>query len=674
MKIISSIQNSYQEIEHIFIPLKDGCKLAATLWMPIGSGIDDADPKPVPAILEYLPYRKRDGTHERDAMTYPYFASKGYVGIRVDMRGNGDSDGLMFDEYLKQEQDDALEVIDWLVEQPWCDSNVGMMGISWGGFNALQVAARRPKALKAIISLCSTDNRYTDDIHYKGGALLMENLGWACTMFSYSSRPPDAALRPDDWQSVWLNRLEHTPLLLEKWLQHPNHDELWKHGSIDECYEDVEAATLLIGGWHDAYSNTIPRMLEKLSCPRRGITGPWAHKYPHFAVPGPQMGFLQEAVRWWDYWLKGKSNDAMEEPLYRVYVMDPVPPKPSYETRSGKWLGESTLPSPNTDLVKFYLGTKGLSQATGEEATFKIQSPQDTGVNGGEFCIMWLGPDWPTDQRDDDARSLIFDADILSGSLTLLGPAMVNLELSADQNDGNLIVKLCDVAPDGASTLITYGVLSLAHRDSYETPTPLTPGETTTIRFQLDDCGYEIQQGHRLRVSIATAHWPLVWPSADTTTLTIHGPGSFIELPIHDSASSQPVEVFDPLICEPYGRDVLQPSDSYRRVTKDIAGACTTVEIFNDFGKTRSHAHGLIKHETNHEVHQIDPNDPTSAVSTISGMQYLKRDNWEVSTHTKTELSCDEHHFFIKASLIAKEKDDILFERSWNTSVSRSKW
>ena len=142
-----------KEIENLWIPLSDGTKLAARMWIPV-----DAETDPVPALLEYLPYRKRDGTHVRDALTHPYFAGHGYAAIRVDMRGNGDSEGLMFDEYAQQEQDDALEVIAWLAEQPWCNGKVGMFGISWGGFNALQVAARKPPALKAIISKCGKES------------------------------------------------------------------------------------------------------------------------------------------------------------------------------------------------------------------------------------------------------------------------------------------------------------------------------------------------------------------------------------------------------------------------------------------------------------------------------------------------------------------------------------
>ena len=128
-----------------FIPLSDGTRLAVRIWLPV-----DAEERPVPAILEYLPYRRKDGTADRDASTHPYFAGHGYASVRVDMRGSGDSEGVLLGEYLKQEQDDALEIIDWITAQPWCSGQVGMIGISWGGFNGLQIAARRPPALKAI--------------------------------------------------------------------------------------------------------------------------------------------------------------------------------------------------------------------------------------------------------------------------------------------------------------------------------------------------------------------------------------------------------------------------------------------------------------------------------------------------------------------------------------------
>lgn len=301
-----------EELPDLGITLSDGCRLSARVWRPV-----DSDKNPVPAILEYLPYRKRDGTCARDALTHPYFARHGYACIRVDMRGNGDSDGLMTDEYSEQELVDAVEVIHWLAAQPWCSGSVGMMGISWGGFNSLQVAARQPDPLKAIITLCSTVDRFADDIHYKGGCLLNENLGWGATMWAYSSRAPDPALR-DNWRELWLNRLENEPFLPSTWLRHQRRDAYWQHGSICEDYSAIKARVLAVGGWGDAYKNAVPQIVENIPG-AKGIIGPWVHKYPHFAVPEPRIGFLQEALRWWDRWLKGVDTDVENDPgLSRV--------------------------------------------------------------------------------------------------------------------------------------------------------------------------------------------------------------------------------------------------------------------------------------------------------------------------------------------------------------------
>src|SRR5881394_203195 len=229
-----------RRVDHTWVPLSDGTRLAARLWLPDGS-------EPVPAILEYLPYRKGDAFAVRDPRHHAYFADHGYAGVRVDLRGSGDSDGILRDEYLPQEEDDALEVIAWLAEQPWCSGAVGMFGISWGGFNGLQVAARRPPALKAIITLCSTDDRYSDDIHYMGGALLNANLGWASTMFAYMSRPPDPALVGERWRELWLARLRHTPLLVETWLRHQRRDDYWRHASVCEDFSQIACPVYAIG-------------------------------------------------------------------------------------------------------------------------------------------------------------------------------------------------------------------------------------------------------------------------------------------------------------------------------------------------------------------------------------------------------------------------------------------
>ena len=298
------------------------------------------------SILEHLPYRKRDGTTARDALTHPYFAGHGYACIRVDMRGNGDSEGLMEDEYSEQELQDACDVIAWAVAQPWCSGTAGMMGISWGGFNALQVAAKQPQALKAIITLCSTDDRYADDIHYKGGLLLNENMGWGATMLSYSSRPPDPAIVGEKWREMWLDRLEHEPFLPAVWLRHQRRDAYWKRGSVCEDFSTIKAATLAVGGWGDAYKNAVSRLVEGIEAPAKGIVGPWIHKYPHFAVPRAGDRLPAGGAALVGPLAEGHRHRRRAEPAMRVYVMDSVPPKDWYEERPDRWIAVDDWPSP----------------------------------------------------------------------------------------------------------------------------------------------------------------------------------------------------------------------------------------------------------------------------------------------------------------------------------------
>src|SRR5688572_97909 len=359
-------------MHHVEIPLADGTILSSTIWLP-----QDAEANPVPAILEYLPYRKRDGTSERDALNHPYFAGHGYASVRVDMRGAGDSEGVLKGEYLKQEQDDALEVLRWIAAQPWCTGAIGMIGISWGGFNGLQIAARRPPELKAVISLCSTDDRYADDIHFMGGCLLVDKLAWGSTMFAINATPPDPALVGDKWREIWMDRLENSGFWLEEWHRRQRRDEFYRHGSICEDYSAIECPTYLVGGWMDGYTNPIFRMLEHLRCPKKGLVGPWAHKYPNFALPGPQIGFLQECLRWWDKWLKGIETGVMDEPMLRAYVQDTVPPRTHYAERPGRWVAERSWPAtairPRT--MRLTAGRLGYAAGPADEH-LTIASPQ----------------------------------------------------------------------------------------------------------------------------------------------------------------------------------------------------------------------------------------------------------------------------------------------------------
>jgi putative CocE/NonD family hydrolase len=398
MKIVANLPCHVREVENAWINMPDGARLAARMWLPA-----DADEKPVPAILEYIPYRKRFGTTERDSITHPYLAGHGYACVRVDIRGSGESDGVLTDEYLQQELDDGCEIIRWLAAQPWCDGRVGMMGISWGGFNGLQIAAMRPPSLKAIVALSSTDDRYADDIHHMGGCLLGDNLSWASTMFAYNSLPPDPALVGDRWREMWHERLDGSGLWLEKWLRHQRRDDYWRHGSICEDYSAVQCPVYAISGWADGYSNAVFRMLATLEVPAKGLIGPWSHRYPHIAEPGPAIDFLSELLRWWDYWLKDRDTGIMDEPALRVWMQDSVPPTTSYIERPGRWVAEDTWPSARISDRHFRL-TRHRLVADGTEVethAIALQSPMTTGLFAGKWCSYASGPDLAHDQRRD---------------------------------------------------------------------------------------------------------------------------------------------------------------------------------------------------------------------------------------------------------------------------------
>jgi putative CocE/NonD family hydrolase len=395
-----------RELENLFITLSDGCRLAARLWLPA-----DAEARPVPAILESIPYRKRDFMRTRDEEIHRYYAGHGYASIRVDLRGSGDSDGILEDEYLPREQADAVEVIGWLASRPWCDGGVGMTGISWGGFNSLQVAAQSPPALKAIITLCASDDRYADDAHYMGGCLLNENQTWGTVLFSINALPPDPLVVGDRWRDMWRQRLENNRPFPALWLRHPRRDDYWRQGSVCEDFTRIRCAVYAIGGWADGYSNAVPRLLEGLRGPRKGLIGPWAHTFPHNGVPGPSIGFLQEAVRWWDHWLKGIDTGIMDEPMLRVYMQDSLPPEPIHLERPGRWVAESEWPSRRiVPRVLFLTGAPALEENPAAPVSLDIRSPQTTGMAGGDWCGFGSEGEAPLDQRGDDGRSLCFDS------------------------------------------------------------------------------------------------------------------------------------------------------------------------------------------------------------------------------------------------------------------------
>ena len=667
IKTVSKFPRKTKEIKNLWIPLSDGIRLAARMFIPV-----DAEKNPVPALLEYLPYRKTDGTHVRDALTKPYLAGHGYAAIRVDMRGNGDSEGLMEDEYTKQEQDDALEVIAWLAKQTWCDGKVGMFGISWGGFNALQVAARQPPALKAIVTICSTDDRYEDDIHYKGGTLLNENLGWAATMLAYSSRPPDPKIVGPKWRKMWMDRLKHEPFLIIPWLKHPHRDDYWKHGSVCENFGAITAATLVVGGWNDAYSNAVPRLMKGLRCPRKAIIGPWAHKYPHFAVPEPKIGFLQEMLRWWDFYLKNIDTKVTHEPDYRVYVMEPWKPGSFPSEIKGRWIGESYWGLGNIETKTWYLTEAGIAGTKGTEFPLDITSKQTTGFDGGEYCIIWHGPEFPGDQARDDSQSITFDSPALGEDIDIVGQPTVELEFSVDRPVAHVALRLNDVWPTGEVSRITFHLQNLTQRVSRGSPTPLVPGQRYRMKIKLDDIAYKLPTGHKLRVAISTSYFPMMWPAPEPVNLTVYAGVSELHLPIRKKYVSQHLVTFGaPEAAKAVDLKHLKPASNRREMTVDAKTGETRLEIVDDFGTQIIKDIDLTIWATGRENYSILPDDPLSAKMETHWTEARKRGRWEVRTETYGRLTATKTHWVVWGKIDAFEGKKKVFTKEFKEKIKR---
>lgn len=679
MKIVTEFPRPIRIIENTWIPLSDGCRLAARVWLPV-----DAEQHPVPAVLEYIPYRKDDATALDapvfgDPRRHAYVAGHGYATVRVDMRGSGDSDGILLDEYLTQEQDDALEILAWLAAQPWCTGQIGMMGISWGGFNSLQVAARRPPQLKAIITLCSTHDRYNDDCHYSHGCLLgFDMLSWASYMFAYNARPPTPRFVGERWRQMWLDRMEHTPPYIEAWLSHQRRDAYWKHGSVGEDYAAIQCPVYAVGGWADPYRNAVLSLLEGLSVPRKGLIGPWAHTYPERGIPGPAIGFLQESLRWWDHWLKGIDTGIMDEPMLRVWMQESVEPRTFYSYRPGRWVAEPAWPTPNVRQQRYILGDGTLDPVTGQagnaEQRLDYRGAQYVGLQRGVWCPSGGLAELPEDQRLEDGLSLCFTSVPLEQNVEILGFPVATLTVSVDRPLALLAVRLCDVAPTGASTLLTWGLLNLTHRDSHEHPAPLEPGQRYTVKVRLNSIAHAMPAGHRWRLAVSPTYWPDAWPSPEPVTLSLFtGPGSYLELPMRTPRpeDAQLAPFAEPECAPPAPVEVLRSETRQRSVHQDVVSRRYELVDHNDGGRVRLLESGVEYEDRSTNIYSIVEGDPLSASVRCERSIGIRWGDINTRVETVSTMSADAQAFWVTNVLEAFEGETRVFAKTWNARIER---
>jgi len=680
MRYVDTFPHAVEEIRHTTITMPDGVRLAARIWLP-----QTARETPVPAVLEYIPYRKNDVTAARDSLMHPYFAGNGYASVRVDLRGSGESEGLLTDEYLQKELDDGVEVLRWIAAQDWCSGAVGMIGISWGGFNGLQIAAMRPPELRAVVSVCSTDDRYADDVHYMGGCMLGDNISWAAQMFAFNAMPPDPALVGEAWRDMWLARLQANEPWLFNWMEHQHRDDYWRHGSICEDWSAVTTPVLAVSGWADGYSNAVFRLLANLPGPRMGLVGPWSHKYPHIGMPGPAIGFLQECLRWWDKWLKGIESAITSEPVLRAWMQHWSPPAPrAVRAKPGRWIGEAQWPSPRIEERRFRLdpGYRLVPEAAperpaeaanpGGKSFISVKSPLSTGLFAGKWCSYAATPDLPHDQRQEDGGALVFNSDRLEEDLEILGAPVLDLAYAVDKPVAMVAVRISEIDEDDRATRITYGVRNLTHAESHAAPRPITPGERRSVRIALNDIAQRSEKGHRIRVAISTSYWPLAWPSPEHVKLKVFTGECRLTLPVRPPDQNDgEVSFAEPEVARPHEVTQIGPEDPNWHVVFDLAQDRHALVVTDDSGLNYLPDSDLIYGDKVVETYSSVADDFRSILAQTHTRRSLERGEWRVVTETRISVTSDEDDFRVDAELDAWEGSTRIFSRNWNRSIPR---
>jgi putative CocE/NonD family hydrolase len=658
---------------NIRIPMPDGVRLAADLYLPDDGRDDIAPATPLPVVMDYIPYRKDEVDPSR-AHHYLYLARHGYILARVDIRGTGGSEGVNTDEYTVVEQTDGAAAVEWIAAQPWCDGHVNLMGISYGGFTALQVAALRPPHLTSIIPVDFTDDRYTDDCHYRGGLLRMYyDIGWYGTrMIAWNAMPPDPESSLDDWAAVWERHLaENEPYLL-KWLRNQVDGPYWRNGSVGDGAA-IACPTFLIGGWRDGYPNPPLRLYGALAArglPVKVLIGPWNHALPDAAIPGPRIDYLREVVRWLDHWCKGVDTGIMAEPPVVVYMQASEPPVVDRLDSAGEWRAETAWPAPGATERILHVAAGGLlADDAGPAGSDLLAYHPAVGVTGG----LWSGGvqfGLPGDRRPDEALSLVYTSEPLADELAILGWARADLVVESSAAVIGFAVSLSDVAPDGSSHLVAKGMLNATRRSSLSDPSPLVPGERVSLAIDLDATGWIFAAGHRVRLAVANADFPNVWPTPEPATSRVHrGHGlSRLALPVVPRLGSAAPPAFAPsALGVAYHAAAVHP-DTWRVTTDVLTGRVTSDTRVNR--AFRAGPDTVIEREWA-AVSTVDPRDPAHASAHGWHVNRTIRAGQVIQGRCNTVIQSTASHFHVTIDLEIRVNESVHATRRWTESILR---
>jgi predicted acyl esterase len=651
-------------LQEAWIPMPDGVRLAADLFLPRGG----APGERFPVLLEYLPYRKVED-RGRNHPLYAYFVRRGYAVARVDLRGTGSSEGTLVEyEYSDREQRDAEVVIDWLAKQDFSTGKVGMFGISWGGFNSIHLAMRRPPALRAIVAVMATDDLFQDDVHYIDGQLCIDTYEIAQDLENALPAAPGFTIDEDYFRE----RFDTTPWL-PIFKRQQRDGPFWNRTSLNERYDSIEIPTFVIGGWYDQYPDSLMRIVQHLKSPLKAIIGPWAHTFPHVGYPKPLIEWRHEAVRWFDHWLTGRDSGIMDEPTLAVFVRDWHPPDPRLEEIPGEWRFEEGWPLERArEQVLYPHPDHSLGESAPAKAAHALRYVPTVGVENG----LWSG-EVVGDQRPIDAYSLVYDTQPLEDELEILGMPRVRLNASADAPLARWFVRLSDVAPDGSVTQTSWAGLGGAQRRSAEDPEPLEPGREYPLEIELRFTSWTFPKGHRIRLSVNNAQWPMIWPTPHpmTTTLRLGGEDpARVVLPVVPY-EERPRPSFLPPAEEPQPegyRTVSEGTNSgYSEVTsveRDVPNAATRVVARNS---TRNEfPWGSIR--TDDEIVYRAQDGHPEAASVASEMKRLvKIDGRELEWRGVLDFRSDRDNFYYTYTRRLLEGDRLIREKTWKETIPR---
>ncbi|MCU0482706.1 MAG: CocE/NonD family hydrolase [Chloroflexi bacterium] len=682
------------------IPVRDGLQLSANLWLPSpAAGGPDAR---FPALLEMIPYGKDTWHRASDVAMGEFLAARGCAFCRLDVRGTGSSPGIALDEYTADETNDGYDAVEWLAAQPWCNGAVAMWGVSYGGFTAIQVAALRPPHLRAIVPVYATDDRYTDDVHYHGGCALVSDLSqYAVSQVAMNAMPPDRAFRGDAWRDEWLDRLERTPPWILEKLRHQVDGPYWRRGSLAPGYDRIEAAIFCVGGWMDEYVDAALRMQARCSAPRRTLVGNWVHSMPDAAYPGPRLDWLHELVRFLDHWLKGVEDGVMEEPGLAWFAREWTTPEPFPTTLNGRWRAASSFPVEGVEPWALLLAGGDLPGsgrlilppsgpvAAGDALPARESGPAAAGVvaqlrhrpaAGTAGSFGWGAGHPPNglarDLRPDEAQAVAWTSPPLAEPLEIIGFPAAVLHVTADAPVAHLVVRLADVAPDGTSAQVSVGMLNLTHRDSDEQPEPLEPGRRYEVRVPLRGAGYRWLAGHRLRLSVASAWWPAIWPSPRPCTIEIHaGPDSpsRVELPVLPAAVG--ARLPDPPAWKepPTGLAQLDCGTSLEpewRIEEDVLARTVTVRSFE--GGTTVHPDGQRSLYSDERLEMTAHLDHPARARFGSEVVYRWDDGTALTEiHATGDIRGTATHFEVRLGLEVVHDGAPFWSRTWEESIPR---